>query len=498
MHMKLFSNDLQLWIKVLALSIIVAILFKSPISDSFWLDETLTVWTNTGSVAELFSRVIEVQGQSPLYFLLVRPLTQLTDAEFFLKGSSALITLIYSWIFYSFLRKWFTFEIAIFGAMLAVTTDTLLVAAFSARPYALAMLTTLGATWALVNWLENTKRLNQLLIWLGLMVVTFYLHYLFALLALPHLALIVSKQQELKARDKKILIVAILMGIVLSSPGVYQIVSLTARMNSLSFAQIPGALDFIKTIIPPSVMVFTTTAFLVAGFFARFDFKLKRPEWSLKKILPVLIGWLVAPCLFFIQAHISGNSMFLDRWFMWSIPAVLILICGLIALIGNHRTLQIFVLVGLGLMLTRELDRKWQVEDWRLAAQEIRTQENLKVVSYSGLIESENPLFIGDQTKTGYLAAPLIHYGVTNLIIPVGVNPRSIGLQNYYRSNLYKEIAPVESFIFVGLKKRLVAGNQSIKMEDGWILAFSEMGFSKAEKITNSPLNQVLVIRFSR
>jgi uncharacterized membrane protein len=472
--MKLFSKDLQFWIKALTLAIIVAILFKSPINDSFWLDETLTIWTNTGTISELFSRVIEVQGQSPLYFLLVRPLTRVSNPEFFLKGISALITLIYSWVFYSLLRKWFTFEIAIFGAALAATTDTLLVAAFSARPYSLAMLTALGATWALINWLEETKRFNQIISWLGLMVVTFYLHYLFALLAVPHLALIISRWRGLNKKDLKIITGAVIIGVILSIPGFYQVASLSSRSSSLSFAQIPGAIDFIRTIIPPSVLLFTTTAFLVAGFFARFDFGLKRPEWTSKGVLPTLIGWLFAPCLFFAHAHISGSSMFLDRWFMWIVPALIVLVCGAISLIGNHRTLQIFVTVGLGLMLTRELDRKWQVEDWRLAAQEVSAQKDLKVVSYSGLIELENPQFLSDKTKADYLSAPLLNYGVKNLIIPVGINPHSTSMQEYYLKNLYPEISTEGSFIFVGLRRKLFTDSESIKMEDGWILAFSE------------------------
>ncbi len=496
--MKLDLRDLNLWTKILSLLLIAVAVVRGPLGESFWLDETLTLWANKVSVAEMISRVTEAQGQSPLYFLLVRPLIKLTESEYILKASSTITTLLYLWIFFLLLRRRFSFEVSLFGTALLFSTDLTIISAFSIRPYALAMLTSLGATYSLLNWLERQRQVKYLTTWFVLMVATFYLHYLFALLAIPHLILILNHRSDLTKKDWAFLGICIALGILASIPGLNQILSLSSRVSSLSFAPMPTLIEFFKAILPPSILVFSTTAFLVAGFFSRFDFNYKWPGCNAKLLSPLIVGWLLTPIFFGIHAHLTGHSMFIDRWFMWTTPAFIYLLCALIKGVQNQRAVQIFVLVGIGLMITREADRRWQVEDWRLASQEVARQESQKVVLYSGLIELENSQLIGDKTKAEYLAAPLFHYGVKNRIIPVGLSPLSNNLQEYYLKNLYPEISSEESFVFVGLKRKILTDSQAIKMEDSWILAFSELGFAKAEKIINSPLNQVLVIKFSR
>jgi len=59
-------------IACLAILFLQLLLLRAPLHESLWLDETLSVWVALGSFQEVIERAFLFQGQSPLYFLILK------------------------------------------------------------------------------------------------------------------------------------------------------------------------------------------------------------------------------------------------------------------------------------------------------------------------------------------------------------------------------------------------------------------------------------------
>lgn len=486
-------------IAALLLLFIQVLLLRAPLSASLWLDETLSVWVSLASFGEVVDRAFTFQGQSPLYFLILGGLARYSTHEIVLRLPSFVALFGAAVVFYRILRRWFTPEVGILGVALFLSIDHVMVAGLSARPYALALLTALAASLVLMRWVERGGAYGRLALWAALMVATFYFHYLFAAIAVVHFTFVVLRWSRLTTRQRSSFVTAIFVGLISALPGLRQLLALSQRVELWDFVSVPGWGQLAHTLVPLGSVIFVGTGLVFTRVLGPYTW---RPGWwrgGNLNLAPLLIWWLGAPTFFFLQAHVSGFSMYLDRWFLWVAPASCIVICALVAGIVERRSRFIVICVALAFMIFREADRRWQVEDWRgaavVAGEEIRRGG---VLLYSGLIELESPSWISDPVKAPYLGGPFTVYPIGGQPVLLSSNPEDPSMEEYRRRTVLPSLGGAESLLLVSAKKATVVGEKKVYVFDRWVDWLQDHGYRREGEPVPLKSREITVQRFVR
>ena len=77
-------------------------------------------------------------------------------------------------------------EAARYAVLVFAATQVVAFEASEARPYALATLAVIASTYALVRWLDDGRRWSLALVYALLAITVVWMHYLFALVLVPH------------------------------------------------------------------------------------------------------------------------------------------------------------------------------------------------------------------------------------------------------------------------------------------------------------------------
>ncbi|MFM1846794.1 MAG: hypothetical protein RL417_268 [Pseudomonadota bacterium] len=486
-------------IACLAILFLQLLLLRAPLHESLWLDETLSVWVALGSFQEVIERAFLFQGQSPLYFLILKEFARYSTDEFVLRLPSLTALLAAGIVFYRILRRWFTPEVCILGAALFLSIDHVMVAGLSARPYALGLLTALGATLTLMRWVEFGRCCARLFFWTALMVATFYFHYLFSAIAAVHLAFVAHRWGKLSTLQRGSFWCAVILGLLCAIPGLQQLAAISQRGELWDFVGVPSWRHLGHTLVPLGSVIFVGIGLVFTRIVAPYRW---RSEWwrgSRANVVPLLIWWLAAPIFFFIHAHVTGHSLYLDRWFLWVAPASCIVVCAFVAGISERRPRFIVICVAIAFMIFREADRRWQVEDWRgasIAAREGRSRG--PVLLYSGLVELESPQWIGDSAKAPYLGGPFTVYPIGASPILISSDPRSDRMAEYRGTMVEPSVTSSQEILLVAAKKSVTVEGRKEYVFDRWGAWLEARGFRRKGEPVPLKSAAITVQRFTR
>lgn len=416
-------------------------LVRAPLSESFWLDETITAWIVKDSLREVWSRSIQFQGQSPLYYMLVWPLHKflhgVLSAEVALRMLSVVGGFGAAALLWQLVGK---FSKSIYARALAVSVvvaDPLFQnAVLSARPYALAVVAALWSVVCMLGLCEKFSR-RRAAVWAISLVVTFYLHYLFAVVVLVHgVVLLVWHRPTARA----VLPWVVVFG-VCALPGAFQLSSLAQRAPLLSFSQQPELRDLLLEGVPLPVLVPFVTGLLLAAIWGG--------GWrALRTVLcvpPVLLTYAVLPvCIFFVHGCVSDAPLWMPRYWAWS-SLIWSVVCGVVTgAVQGLRTVAILCTVTFVMVATFLGVQQRAPEEWREAAGVVRGAQG-SVVLLSGLIEAEHAALRTRAEYAEYLRVPLTVYGVSQPIVVVGAHDSD--------AELAKALRTSELFVLFGGEK---------------------------------------------
>jgi hypothetical protein len=477
--------------------LLALIIIKSPICQSLWLDETITIWTASGTFSDTVSKALTYQGQSPLYFLIIKKLLEISSQEYFLRSLSLLSVLISGFIFFKLLQRWLTTNVAILGTALLISSDGVILAALSVRPYGLALLAALFATYQLLRFIDSKKNTLAIALWVTAMVGMFYLHYLFALLAIPHLLFVWSNRENLSKGQYQAFSIGTAVGILCALPGLNQILSLSNRVESLSFAKIPSLYDLLTAIFSISSLIYVIGGILFTRAIRKFNFNRDLACYG-KDLLPITVWLAGAPILFFVHAHLTEHSMFVERWFLWSIPASCLILLIPFQLISERKNQFIAICMAIGFMIIREGERKWHIEDWKGAAKSLEQEaEDIPVILYSGLIELESLSWLETPERYDYLSAPILTYPIKQTPILANSNPYSFN-GDYYKKVIEPVISKSSALVLITLRKRIKWDGEQFFVPELWAQQLKSAGFEKRTLLSKNSGNQVVVEKFER
>jgi hypothetical protein len=484
--LRLFGTQRNLGIFALVLFFIGALLYRSFYFASFWLDETLTVWVVQGSITSLIDRVITFQGQSPLYYMLVWVSAQLFGVhEYSIRLPSLLALIGCGVMVYSIGKRLIQSEAALLAIPLFFSLAPIL-RSLSARPYALALLFFLLAVDralayrdAPVAGSQGTRALVAMVI---AVIAMYYTHYLFIFGALVPLAY-VARRAYREHRTLAALLCA--ASIVLAIPGVIQLSTLFARRETLYFAPHPDVVTIVKLYLPPSVTVSSIAALLISWILA------KRP--SFKKAPSnrrMLYAWYLLPPLpFLVHGYIASGSLVHDRYFLWYLVPLVLLVADLIMRIIDEKTRFMAMGVLMFLLAVGESERTWGIEGWREAAQIVQSSEQREVLLVSGLIESAQRDWLDSGERAAYLRAPLTIYGVTKTIthLPLFADtPETIAILEEKLSKAFEQESAIHLVYFAPLSRSLESELVRIMSAQGVSREIVQKGIVRVELISRS------------
>jgi hypothetical protein len=154
------------------------------------LDEAGTWWVIRDDWRAAVERALRVQGQSPFYYLLEWGVASLIGhREVALRLLSVVCIAGCVPLLLALGRRWFGVGVGELAVLFFVSCDPAIMAAATARPYALALLCCLGATTVLDRWLARGGP-PWLLSYVGLTLAMIYAHYMFATALLVHAILV--------------------------------------------------------------------------------------------------------------------------------------------------------------------------------------------------------------------------------------------------------------------------------------------------------------------
>lgn len=419
---------------VRCLAVLVAIatllfLIRAPFTASFWLDETITAWVVSGSLHSAWTRAVDFQGQSPLYYSLVWVVRQFFgEEEVVLRGLSIVCGGLALVVTAHIARKLSADRaLPLIVVALLIGSDGFQDAVLSARPYALAMLCASTSLFVLLSLREGYAPQKAAALSASL-VATFYAHYLFIVIGLVH-ALVVLRDRQLVRR----LVPWGMLTVIAFVPGIFQLLSLSHRAAALSFAPVPvisveslselpaACFAWTCAVLPVMVPLVAVVSCIVALVLAVIWDGRIRLGSAVRAHIRVLLPYiLIPPPLFLVISYLSPGTLFVARYWSWSLVPLALFLGLLVCSVAGERARRIALVTTVMFVILRVLSQERVLEEWRGAAEQARASGN-RVVLFSGLIEAEGEPLVGVGEYSQYLRAPLLVYGVRQPIDVVGV-----------------------------------------------------------------------------
>lgn len=393
-------------------------IYRGFILQSLWLDETISAWITDGTALETWKRALEYQGQSPFYYEILWAWRQLFGASELALRVPSIFAVVASCVIFSEMLRRVSPVGATVGAVLFITADPIQ-RAMCARPYALALLFVVGASYELERFLRDGN--NRLSAYFCSLVLAFYSHYLALSVLLVHVPLALIRANRVQQGRY---LVGLGGALIATLGGVSQLLSLGERSATLAFAPVPDVRALLSNVFPTDLATYflvgmglATVLFLGRGLSLTGGSDLRR------RVSAYLLWGSSGPLAFWIWSVVSARSLFVPRYFTWHFPGLIGAVALAVGALRPSRAAATAGFVVIALVLFRESQRLWVIEDWKGAAalvQERVKNDAAQVFFYAGLAEVDaNPEWASDRSRGQYLTAPFRHYAPAIETIPV-------------------------------------------------------------------------------
>ncbi|HZV00329.1 MAG TPA: glycosyltransferase family 39 protein [Planctomycetota bacterium] len=423
------------------------LLWIAPIKSGLTLDETSTAWVVDGSLGETVHRASLYQGQSPLYYVLVRLVVLVFGgSEAVLRAPSVVATALATLVVARIGRRIFDPDVGFYAAAAFVSTADVVYAASDARPYALGVFLAAAATLALVEWVETRRT------WLGLLYAALaasivYVHYLFASTLLVHALYLVARVRTGRPvpSARSLALAGALVGVALA-PLVPQAGALEGRHRAIEYSPLATWESFVGWLLPQAAIVP-----IVAGLACALGRQRLAPPAASADSTALVLGWHLVPrvSIFVFSRYVF--RVFLSRYVLNAAPGFALLLGWGIAALPTRRIANAVACLMLLASCASFASKRHSREDWKLTARCVREalgRDRAPVVMNVGFVESMQPDWLeGDAERRSFLLAPLSRYDVGGepVPFPLLVAPET----RAYVERVASRLERCERFIFV-------------------------------------------------
>ncbi|HZV01178.1 MAG TPA: glycosyltransferase family 39 protein [Planctomycetota bacterium] len=420
------------------------------LSRSLGLDEHGTLWAVRGdAMADSVRRVEAVQGESPLYYLIVRATLAVTgESEARLRLPSLLAGSLVPLLGYFAAARAFGRRAGAAALVLLAFEPALVFESENARPYALAHAFTLLSALGLSRALETGALRDRVLAWGGA-VLAIYAHYVFAPLGPAIVIGALASERRVYASRRALVDAAV--SFVLLIPAWRDMAALLARRNELAWVEV-FSLAPIGSLLPPIVRYVVGVAVVVTVL------RVSRP-WKGRGLLVFagMNGALVAAAL--LVLYCIGSNI-LDQRYV-AVGAATVPLASAWAIAGMPRAagaLALALVAALGVRAhdTREVKDPLEWREVRVALDAEHPTPAEPVLFWSGYIEHHLLLKKGrvGPEVGAFLVAPIEDVPgfpeTSRRFVPLTYLRGSPEAQlGYYESSLFFEIADAHRFFII-------------------------------------------------
>jgi mannosyltransferase len=439
------ANSQITWILLTSLCIGAFLRIYNFWGPNLWLDEYGTWWVVSGStLAEVAERAIKTQGQSPVYYVIVKLFTGMFgEGSFQLRLPSVIFGILTLFVAHRLAMRIFHGQNMALAASAAVfsVNEQLIWFSQDARPYALALFLTLLSFLFFLQFLQS-RRMRNGAVYTVTTALLIYSHFLFAFVLIIQIVVVTLRFGWRELLSKYWLLTFLLMAI-LCLPLTGQIVSLYGRRQTLNW--VPNIVQSIQASLlargfaDPWALVLATVTLLAVGIKA-IDLR----DSPTREVLLFLVAWLIIPLAgIWAVATIIGVSFFEARYVLFVYPAALYLWAWLLVHVKPANWLRwlpscVFLVATFSISLIPYLGetgafRRAEKLGWDQAARTLVAagQPSDLVVFYSAFIEAD--LFAQSPQETfllSYVGWPLIahlppNHGFTLVGLPLRQDERT-------------------------------------------------------------------------
>ncbi|HEY4361555.1 MAG TPA: glycosyltransferase family 39 protein [Bryobacteraceae bacterium] len=378
------------------LAVVIQVLWLLPANSSFWRDEAGTFWdVNHGLAPVLAARWL---GQSPLYYLTAWTAYMVGgSSEFVLRLPSMLAMAGAAVVLYRVAIRMFDSSVALLAVLVFLCQQHVAFAANDARPYALGLLAVNTSMLLLLRWLETGGFRAAAALALGAAFVI-YAHYFFGPVLLVEAVYALFRIHKGSPARLAELAAAIVIAGILVLPLAPHVLSLFHNRSNVTVPQTPSFFDFMDH-VAPAVMLASIMAGLLIAYLTRFW---RAGVWNFRPDhFWLVFGWaFFVPTLYFAFAISTPLKLFLPRYVLSGAPGAALLIAGgLSALVAGPARRIAATSLAAGALLAFGTWRLHGGEDWRAAADAVRTVtsgKDMPVLIVSSVSEGNDPKTLND------------------------------------------------------------------------------------------------------
>lgn len=471
-----------------------------PLNQSLWLDELTSAWVTSGTLCEVGERAVQVQGQTPFYYVLLWGEKQLFGTSEVAHRLISLLAVIGATILlYRISAHFFPKDRSLFAPLIFLAVGNVQGILISARPYSLALFLFLGATLALLHWSRSGSLLAMALYIVGV-ASTFYAHYLFAGIVVLHIIYLILNGKKLSIRTPHY-IGCLCIVAVLCIPSLSQLLALAQNKKIIGFAPMPSLTSVLTVIFIPFFPLILSWLLLRIG--AKQESS-SSDTVSFSNVTWFFLWWILPPMLLAAVSWLQGTSIFLGRYITWGWPGFALLGTAVISCLPSYIRQLLAVTLFALLMYCYEIDTPKYEEDWQSAARyaaEMARQEQMAeqtpVLFYSGLIESKQLTWLADTKTSDYLRCAFSYYQFPGRPLLLPLTPEAEDSKQYWSKKVAPVLAENEEIVLIFLDQTTYAELPTAGLSLGqyFTAKLAEAGYQLRK---SKEFKRVYVMKFER
>lgn len=421
------------WGLAALLALALTRLWLQPLASSFWVDEMATVFVvERGAGHPSFAAAPQVPAS--IYYALPRASAALFgSSEAAYRIPSVLAMGLALFVIFRLARRLIHPDSGWFAVFACLALTGINYQAVDARPYALGTLVSAVGVLFLVRWLDGGRWRDGLLFGLSAALL-WRVHLIFWPFYMVYTAYAALRllRKESRASWKQ---AATVFGLIAASlvPVLLEAVDLLREAGEHVIAKPPSLHEFEHRLRWNVPLIFGAGAWILTRVC-----RWKREPLRLPGSALLLIAgwWLVQPAALFAFSWITGNSVFVPRYYFLMLPGVALAATAAAAHFFPSRApwRKLALLVGAGALLwIGDWGRLWPVHersDWRAAASrvnELAGASGALVVCPSPFIEARPPVWSPDYPLPGFFYSHLPVYPIRarTLLFPFDKSPEA-------------------------------------------------------------------------
>jgi len=411
----------------LLLALCIARMWVMPLRSSFWVDEAETAFIVHHGVDHPSLAIIAPAIQSVYYWL-----PRASEAVFgFSEAAERLPSLVALAIALFFIaritNRLIHPEAGWFAVFACLTLRVFNYEAADARAYALGTCVAAASLWLLIRWLDSGKWLDGIL-FLAAAALLWRVHLVYWPFYFVYAIYFLARTDRKTSWSQSVVIAA---GLVLALlPVAASALAMSRDAAQHVFAPLPSWSEFGETFKIRLVAGCALAAFL----YARWRRPPRADSVPIFSAIALIAGWwLVQPVSLFAYSHLSGVSVFTNRYVSIALPGVALSATAAVAFfVPKSLWKPAALIMGIAALAfggqSRELWPPHHNSDWRGAAQAANSLElgpSTPVLVVSPFVEAKPPVWSPDYPLPGYLYCQLDVYPIKGrpYLLPYGDSP---------------------------------------------------------------------------